>query len=66
KDETYDVENRLQGIAKALPLSYFEDPTFGFMEDESCRIGIEAIIANRVDSDGTRFGHLFIPRGRWK
>ncbi|GAB4853988.1 hypothetical protein Ancab_039252 [Ancistrocladus abbreviatus] len=66
KDETYDVENRQQGIAKALPLAYLEDPTFGFMEDESCRVGIEVIIANRVDSDGTRFGHLFIPRGRWK
>ncbi|GAB4852962.1 hypothetical protein Ancab_017154, partial [Ancistrocladus abbreviatus] len=66
KDETYDAENRQHGIAEAHPLSYFEDPTFGFMEGESCRIGIEVIIANRVDSIRTRFGHLFIPRGRWK
>ncbi|GAB4852976.1 hypothetical protein Ancab_017165 [Ancistrocladus abbreviatus] len=65
KDETYDVENRQQGIANALPLSDFQDPTFGFMEDESCRIGIEVIIANRVDSGGPRFGHLFL-LSRWK
>ncbi|GAB4852834.1 hypothetical protein Ancab_017030, partial [Ancistrocladus abbreviatus] len=38
KDETYDVINRQQGIAKALPLSDFENPTVGFMEDESYRI----------------------------
>ncbi|GAB4852942.1 hypothetical protein Ancab_017139 [Ancistrocladus abbreviatus] len=65
KDETYDVENRQQGIANALLLSEFQDPTSGYMEDESCRIGIEVIIANHVDNRGPRFGHLFL-LSRWK
>ncbi|GAB4852819.1 hypothetical protein Ancab_017017 [Ancistrocladus abbreviatus] len=66
KDVTYDHINWQRGIAKALPLSDLEDPIFGFMEDESCRIGIEVTAANHANSDRTRFGHLFIPKGHRK